>query len=215
MTNYLELAMEQEDEDEERDSSEGLEVPTVGTGGTGLTGERVFGKTEREEAPDENGDGKPVELAEETRKKKQNGERADFLEGEAPGNEDGEKPARRDGRRSVPPFFYREKERKKTGAENVEKLRKAVWEGETGEGRVRALPESGEKGKRSLTGGETLLEEMRKAERDIAFVRGPGKRLTVTLPENGGGERSGFSVEGLDRAVERDARRYDGGSVFY
>ena len=59
------------------------------------------------------------------------------------------------------------------------------------------------------------MTALRRAERTTAFVQGSGRRLTVSLPESVGGECAGLSVEELDRAVERDARRYDGGSVFY
>ena len=60
-----------------------------------------------------------------------------------------------------------------------------------------------------------LMTALRRAERTTAFVQGSGRRLTVSLPESVGGECAGLSVEELDRVVERDARRYDGGSVFY
>ena len=60
-----------------------------------------------------------------------------------------------------------------------------------------------------------LLSALRRAERAAAFVRGPRRNWTITLPEAAGESGGGFTLEELDRAVERDARRYGGGSVFY
>ncbi len=63
-------------------------------------------------------------------------------------------------------------------------------------------------------GSEQLLEQVRAAERESRFVSGERRTLSVTLPETAqaGG---GWSAEELDRAVERDARRYDGGFALY
>ena len=41
------------------------------------------------------------------------------------------------------------------------------------------------------------------------------RAFRVTLPEAGEREASGLTIEGMDRAVERDARRYDGGFSLY
>ena len=54
-----------------------------------------------------------------------------------------------------------------------------------------------------------LLSAMRTAERGTRFVQSQRRAFAVTLPESGG-EPSGLNIESLDRAVERDARRYGG-----
>ena len=46
------------------------------------------------------------------------------------------------------------------------------------------------------------------------IARRSGRNLTVTLPENGG-NLPGWDPEEFDRAVERDARRYDGEFSLY
>ena len=45
------------------------------------------------------------------------------------------------------------------------------------------------------------------------FIR--QRAFRVTLPEAGEREAGGLTIEGMDRAVERDARRYDGGFSLY
>lgn len=60
-----------------------------------------------------------------------------------------------------------------------------------------------------------LLDEVRRAERAVSFVQGPRRNGTLTLPEAAEGETAGLTVETLDRAAERDARRYDGGFSMY
>ena len=54
-----------------------------------------------------------------------------------------------------------------------------------------------------------LLSAMRTAERGTRFVQSQRRVFTVTLPESGG-EPAGLNIESIDRAVERDARRYGG-----
>lgn len=60
-----------------------------------------------------------------------------------------------------------------------------------------------------------LLDEVRRAERAASFVQGPRRDGMLTLPEAAEGETAGLTVETLDRAAERDARRYDGGFSMY
>ena len=65
------------------------------------------------------------------------------------------------------------------------------------------------------TGETALFSAVRRAERAADLVRGSRRNLTVTVPETAGGETAGLTVEELDRAAERDARRYDGGFSMY
>ena len=60
-----------------------------------------------------------------------------------------------------------------------------------------------------------LLAAVRRAERALGFARGQGRRPVLSLPETVGEENRGLALEELDRAVERDARRYDGGFSMY
>ena len=62
--------------------------------------------------------------------------------------------------------------------------------------------------------GVRLLEGLRRAELAAGAIRHQGNPVTVTLPEEGipGG---GLDLERIDRAVQRDARRYDGGFPLY
>ncbi len=69
----------------------------------------------------------------------------------------------------------------------------------------------GDRGKGELS----LLSAVRRGERAASLARRPGRDLTATVSEAAGGEAAGLTVEGLDRAVERDARRYDGGFSMY
>jgi|GEM_PF-1426227 len=55
-----------------------------------------------------------------------------------------------------------------------------------------------------------LLGSLRRAGRSVRAIRGGTGVMTVTLPEPGG-QTAGPDVEELDRAIQRDARRYDGG----
>jgi len=59
-----------------------------------------------------------------------------------------------------------------------------------------------------------LLALVRKAQVGESFVRRERRAFCVTLPGTPG-SASGFAAEELDRAVERDARRYDGGFPLY
>ncbi|MEA4953992.1 MAG: hypothetical protein VB096_00535 [Pseudoflavonifractor sp.] len=64
------------------------------------------------------------------------------------------------------------------------------------------------------TGAAILLNGLRRAKVGVDFTQGQGRRISLTLP---GTEESssGWGPEELDRAVERDARRYDGGFALY
>lgn len=59
-----------------------------------------------------------------------------------------------------------------------------------------------------------LLRELRRARTGTDFVRRERRNLSVTLPE-APAVAGGLSAEELDRTVERDARRYDGGFSLY
>lgn len=66
---------------------------------------------------------------------------------------------------------------------------------------------------RSSAAGE-LLRAFQKTGRSVRAVRGGQGTVTVTLPETAG--RAGeWDVLELDKAVQRDARRYDGGFSLY
>lgn len=60
-----------------------------------------------------------------------------------------------------------------------------------------------------------LLAAVRRAEEGASFVQSRQRAFRVTLPEAGEREAGGLTIEGMDRAVERDARRYDGGFSLY
>lgn len=58
----------------------------------------------------------------------------------------------------------------------------------------------------------TVLTALRRGETGARFARQP-RRVTVSLPK--GESPALWSPEGFDRAVERDARRYGGGFALY
>ncbi len=62
--------------------------------------------------------------------------------------------------------------------------------------------------------GLPLLTALLRAERGTEFARGHQRAFTITLPE-GVSQAGHWSAEDLDRTVERDARRYDGGFSLY
>ena len=62
--------------------------------------------------------------------------------------------------------------------------------------------------------GVRLLEGLRRAELAAGAVRHQGNPVTVTLPEENL-PGTGWDLECIDRAVQRDARRYDGGFFLY
>lgn len=62
--------------------------------------------------------------------------------------------------------------------------------------------------------GTTLYRSVAAAERAAGFARTERRNISVTVPEERTGV-SGLDAETLDRAVERDARRYDGGFELY
>ena len=60
-----------------------------------------------------------------------------------------------------------------------------------------------------------LLQALSRTGRSLRALRsGPGI-LTVTLPGESGETAAGADLESLDLAVQRDARRYDGGFPLY
>ena len=59
-----------------------------------------------------------------------------------------------------------------------------------------------------------LLRALSRAGRSARLLRTGSGVVTVTLPETGAGS-GGLDVEALDLAVQRDARRYDGGFTLY
>lgn len=59
-----------------------------------------------------------------------------------------------------------------------------------------------------------LLDGLRRTQAAAGLVQGQGRRISVTLPETEE-NASGWGPEALDRAVERDARRYGGGFALY
>lgn len=61
----------------------------------------------------------------------------------------------------------------------------------------------------------TILQALSRTGRSLRALRsGPGV-LTVTLPDGGGETAAGTDLETLDLAMQRDARRYDGGFPLY
>ena len=62
--------------------------------------------------------------------------------------------------------------------------------------------------------GVRLLDGLRRAEFAAGAIRHQGNPVTVTLPEEGFPGK-GLDLECIDRAVQRDARRYDGGFPLY
>ena len=69
------------------------------------------------------------------------------------------------------------------------------------------------------TSGEAVLTDIpvsppERPDRGMELPRAEHSVVQVLLPETVQTEK-GLTVEELDRAVERDARRYDGGSTLY
>ena len=75
-------------------------------------------------------------------------------------------------------------------------------------------PSWAEAGLHSDSGAVRLLGMLNQAAQAAGMVHGPGKSLTVTLPRETA-RAGGLDLETLDRAVQRDARRYDGGFPLY
>ena len=70
------------------------------------------------------------------------------------------------------------------------------------------------------TEGETgaasaLLGALARTARSVRAIRGSAGVMTVTLPPAERPANRGVDVEALDLAVQRDARRYDGGFELY
>ncbi len=59
------------------------------------------------------------------------------------------------------------------------------------------------------------MQALSRTGRSLRALRsGPGV-MTVTLPDGGGETAAGTDLETLDLAMQRDARRYDGGFPLY
>ncbi len=67
---------------------------------------------------------------------------------------------------------------------------------------------------RGRSGAANLAGRLRRTGRVSRIARGEAPGLTVTAPEAAGGP-GGMDLLELDRAVQRDARRYDGGFSLY
>ena len=61
----------------------------------------------------------------------------------------------------------------------------------------------------------TILQALSRTGRSLRALRGGPGVLTVTLPDGGGETADGTDLETLDLAMQRDARRYDGGFPLY
>lgn len=64
-------------------------------------------------------------------------------------------------------------------------------------------------------GGENLAQALRRAQRTARAAAQERRALRVLLPEGNEAPRPMMDVQELDRAVQRDARRYDGGFPLY
>ncbi|MBR5791661.1 MAG: hypothetical protein IKY34_00935 [Ruminiclostridium sp.] len=91
-------------------------------------------------------------------------------------------------------------------------------EGAVGQGRDRLTdagrPSWAEEAVPLRSAGVRLLEDLRRAELAAGAIRQQAKPLTVPLT----GERpqaGSLDLQAMDRAVQRDARRYDGGFSLY
>lgn len=62
-------------------------------------------------------------------------------------------------------------------------------------------------------GGEALYQALQRSGRAARLAAGGRETVTVTLPGKTAGAAEDW--DGLDRAVQRDARRYDGGFTLY
>ncbi len=116
-----------------------------------------------------------------------------------------------------------------TGAEDPGEARAApapAEDGETAPGEIAAV-EAPENALGSPWGdwlprteGETgaasaLLGALARTARSVRAIRGSAGVMTVTLPPAERLANRGVDVEALDLAVQRDARRYDGGFELY
>ncbi len=115
------------------------------------------------------------------------------------------------------------------GAEDRGEARAApapAEDGETAPGEIAAV-EAPEDARGSSWGdwlprteGETgaasaLLGALARTARSVRAIRGSAGVMTVTLPPAERPANRGVDVEALDLAVQRDARRYDGGFELY
>ena len=101
-----------------------------------------------------------------------------------------------------------------------------LWEEEAAPGRAEQ-EENGEEGQNVplsvgweegpaavRSGAATLLRLLTQGTRAVEGLRQRGNPMTVTLVE-GSSRAEHLDLETLDRAVQRDARRYDGGFFLY
>lgn len=63
-------------------------------------------------------------------------------------------------------------------------------------------------------GSAVLAQRLRRTNRVSRLARGGGSTVTVTLPDRSS-PAPALDLLALDRAVQRDARRYDGGFTLY
>ncbi|MBR5534528.1 MAG: hypothetical protein IKU62_06750 [Ruminiclostridium sp.] len=76
------------------------------------------------------------------------------------------------------------------------------------------IPSWAEETLRSQSGGIRLLDQLTQKTYTAGMIRQQGKPLTVTLPGESP-QGGGMDLVAVDRAVQRDARRYDGGFSLY
>ena len=118
------------------------------------------------------------------------------------------------GRRTVP--FREEEEASLRSGPSSKKGTPA--EGAVGQGRAQRTdagrPSWAEEAVPLRSAGVRLLEGLRRAELAAGAILHQGSPVTVTLPEENL-PGTGWDLERIDRAVQRDARRYDGGFFLY
>lgn len=133
------------------------------------------------------------------------------------------------GRRAAPEAQGAEDEageKKESLLSPAAEVEKVLWleEGAEGEAPVLAALDRAEETAATASGwtaaggreedGGVLYRSLRKAARVAQVAEGGREPVTVALPA-GTAESAGGDWSGLDRAVERDARRYDGGFPLY
>jgi len=84
------------------------------------------------------------------------------------------------------------------------------------EGTERALPvpaEGTETRRAEAAAPARLWQRLARSAQWVGAAQGRARHITVEVPESGGS--GGWDLYALDRSVERDARRYDGGFGLY
>jgi hypothetical protein len=189
VTDYLAQALEQAEEERERETAEALIIPSMAVrgalerGGTTSVPGKSGGQEDALTAGDTGEDSSPEETA-----RKRGEDAQGVLEQVLTAMEEPLEEAKRFRLQTL------------TAQESRRVSR------DTG-------PAEGESGWRALEGIE-LLTALRRADTGTEFVRGQRRNVTVTLPEAAPSSAQ-WSPEALDRVVERDARRYDGGRDLY